>query len=172
MERWRTIDGFPAYSVSDHGRVRRDTAGRRGAGFILKCTPSTQTGYPVVNLYQFSDDGERQSRVQQVHVLVATAFVGPKPTPRHEVAHADGTRTNGHFSNLRWATRRENIEDKIKHGRQHRGSLTPNSKLNEEQVAYIKESPLPHATLAQMYGVCKSHISHIKIGWRGAWRHV
>jgi hypothetical protein len=35
---------------------------------------------------------------------VAEAFIGPQPSPRHQVAHYDGVRDNNHYSNLRWAT--------------------------------------------------------------------
>lgn len=43
-----------------------------------------------------------------IHVLIAHAWLGPKPTPAHMVDHIDRDKYNNHYSNLRWATAREN----------------------------------------------------------------
>ena len=58
-ERWVVIAEFPAYSVSDVGRVRRDTPGRRvPAGTILTLSPN-ELGYHRVELWK---DGGRKCR--------------------------------------------------------------------------------------------------------------
>jgi hypothetical protein len=44
-----------------------------------------------------------------VHALVAEAFICPRPKGM-EVNHKDGVKTNNHFSNLEWLTRRGNAE--------------------------------------------------------------
>lgn len=47
----------------------------------------------------------------RVHAIVATAFLGPKPTKEHVVDHIDTNRRNNRVENLRWVTRLENILD-------------------------------------------------------------
>lgn len=110
-EEWRKVPGFPAYSVSSLGRVRRDWAAQgTQPGRILKPQPD-RVGYPIVYL-----SIAQQHFRRPVHRLVALAFIGEPPTPKHEVAHGDGVKTNNAPSNLRWATKRENEADKLLHG--------------------------------------------------------
>ena len=47
----------------------------------------------------------------RVHIIVATAFHGPKPTEDHVVDHIDTNRRNNRPDNLRWVTRLENALD-------------------------------------------------------------
>jgi hypothetical protein len=44
-----------------------------------------------------------------VHVLVAEAFLGPRPSPQHTVDHLDMDRSNNVTENLRWATPSEQV---------------------------------------------------------------
>ena len=44
----------------------------------------------------------------RVHIIVATAFLGPKPTKEYVVDHIDTNRQNNRVENLRWVTRLEN----------------------------------------------------------------
>mgnify|MGYP001205110330 FL=1 len=44
----------------------------------------------------------------RVHIIVATAFHGPKPTKEYVVDHIDTNRRNNRPDNLRWVTRLEN----------------------------------------------------------------
>ena len=111
-ENWRKIQGFPDYSVSDRGRVRRNTPGRGArAGRILNSSRDAK-GYACVNL-----SGGGQQRKHYVHRLVALAFLGAPPSDRHHVAHWDGNGMNASVENLRWATQPENESDKVRHGR-------------------------------------------------------
>ena len=45
----------------------------------------------------------------RVHRIVATAFHGKSPTPKHVVDHIDTNRRNNRPENLRWLTRLENV---------------------------------------------------------------
>ena len=47
----------------------------------------------------------------RVHIIVATAFHGPKPTKEHVVDHIDTNRRNNRPDNLQWVTRLENALD-------------------------------------------------------------
>ena len=70
--------------------------------------------YCVVSLRENSGTGKVTCRY--VHRLVLEAFVGPCP-PGLECLHRDHDTANNRLRNLRWGTRTENIEDKVKAGR-------------------------------------------------------
>lgn len=102
-----------------------------------------------------------------VHSLVCTAFHGPRPSPKHQVAHKDGDKTNNAAVNLRWATAKENIADKILHGTMAHSEANGRAKLTIEQVREIRRRMAEGETqkgLAQAYGVAASNISHIATG--------
>jgi hypothetical protein len=112
-EEWRSIEGFPAYEVSDFGNVRSLTrkvarAGDQGdltiVGRIRK-QDVTPKGYCRV---QLADVAGRKSAFF-VHVLVAKAFL-PNPENKPEVNHIKGDqKKNNHVSNLEWVTTSENL---------------------------------------------------------------
>lgn len=54
-------------------------------------------------------------KMTMVHVLVAAAFLGPRPDGM-QVRHADGDRFNNHLSNLCYGTSKDNTDDAIRHG--------------------------------------------------------
>lgn len=96
MERWKPVAGWPAYEVSDQGRVRRaDGRPRR--------TPIGSNGYATVQLWAAG-----RPRNFLVHTLVAQAFLGPAPAG-HEVNHIDGDKTNPAAANLEYVTRSQNM---------------------------------------------------------------
>jgi hypothetical protein len=108
-----------------------------------------------------------------VHQLVALAFLGPKPSPHHEVAHLDGQRLNNHVSNLAWLLHRENERHKDLHGTRLRGSQIHSAKLVEAQVVLIRQAlavGIRQCVLAQTYGVSDSTVS--LIARAKTWRHV
>lgn len=102
-EEWRTIPGFSDYSASSFGRIRRETASPKAvAGHIKRL--SYDGRYQITRLY--TDDGRLVSR--RIHILVALAFLGPKPDPTLEVNHLDGDKLNNVPSNLEYITSYEN----------------------------------------------------------------
>lgn len=116
MEEWKPAPGYEGlYEVSDQGRVRRTTSTHgRAAGYVLK--PRLSTGYLTVTLSASS-----VQKVVKVHRLVALAFLGPAPSPAHEVCHADDVKTNNAASNLRWDTHQNNMRDMVRNGAAHLG---------------------------------------------------
>jgi hypothetical protein len=95
-EEWAAIDGYKNYQVSWWGRVRNTKTGR-----ILK--PQTSgPGYLFVGL---SKNGK--GVMHYIHKLVAREWVG-NPEEKRCVDHIDGSRTNNHWENLRYATSSEN----------------------------------------------------------------
>lgn len=167
-EQWRDIVGFEAdYEVSSHGRVRRKEAGRILRPWIAGM------GYRYVHLHAIPS-----KRKVGVHVLVAEAFHGPKPSPQHEVAHWDGIATHNEVRNIRWATHAENIEDQRRHGTLHapvmRGSSHPRAKMNDQDVMHIRGvysgSRGQLTDLAKFYGVDRSTIKRAAVG--ETWSHL
>lgn len=166
-ERWRAVPGAEMYEASSFGRVRRVTrATNTYEGRILRPVENGR-GYPVVNLWV---RGKRYQR--QVHQLVAEAFLGPKPTVLHEVAHNDGNSRNPQAANLRWATRAENHADKLRHGTHNRGQRHGLSKLTDEQAAEIirlRKAGVQLRDLAAIFAVSLGCVRKLLSGESWAW---
>ena len=165
---WRTVPGYPAYEVSVDGLVRRCQGFRCRRAYRVLVPFVRPNGYAQVILYR---DGRRQRF--GVHQLVALAFLGPKPSLQHQVAHLDGQRLNNHVSNLAWLLPIENDAHKDLHGTRLRGSQIHSAKLVEAQVVLIRQAlavGIRQCALAQTYGVSDSTVSLIARG--KTWRHV
>jgi hypothetical protein len=164
VERWRPVGGWP-YEVSDLGRVRRAIPYLNSKPGGILCTRPGANGYLRVSL-------SRNNRVQtaMVHSLVAGAFLGPKPSCAHIIAHYDGDRTNSAAANLRWATRVENEADKARHGRKLVGERVHGAKCTAAQVDEIRRSSASIYVLGPKYGLSPSTIARIR--GRVTWKHV
>jgi len=165
---WRTIPGFDDYEVSEDGRVRRSAGARKYRNGKELKFEAHEKGYLRLQLKQ----GDKRKHVF-VHCLVAIAFIGPKPSPFHEVAHNDGERHHNHFSNLRWATKVENEADKFIHGTDARGSRNGRAKLTAEDVVDIlarRHAGEARKSVAAHYGVTGPMIGHITSGRN--WKHL
>lgn len=115
-EEWRKIEGYPFYSVSNMGRVKRDEYERFyklggvnvGVGTVIHYEEKllTQTigsnGYYKVTLHK-----DRKMHTEAVHRLVAKAFV-KNPLGLNYVNHKDENKLNNRADNLEWVTPKEN----------------------------------------------------------------
>ena len=131
------------YEVSNLGRVRSldriivtKTGKKCLAGRILKCGKAgSRRSYWMVML--------GKDTPANVHDLVATAFLGPKPSPKHEVGHEDNDGLNNIWTNLKWVTRKQNMEHCVDSGRARGGSLkgeaNKNSKITRQIALEIRE---------------------------------
>ena len=150
---WRPCPMDPRYEVCALGAVRNRRTGR-----VLKPWRAG-AGYWYVGIGDGFETG--------VHRLVALTFLGPAPTPQHEVAHNDGNRDNNSAGNLRWATHAENMADMRAHGtvvRYWLGRRPPSTKLQQGQIVDIRQraaSGVPRKQLASEFGVCRATIDHI-----------
>lgn len=101
---WRPVVDWALYEVSDTGQVRRAVAGigvgsgQGKAGRLLSQKRRGGDGRLEVCLY----DGLGGRRSVKVHVLVAEAFLPPRPDAEHDVDHADRDCSNNAAGNLRW----------------------------------------------------------------------
>ena len=166
-EIWKPIPNIAGYAVSFDGRVKRTAPGKRTyPGRLLKPYPH-RFGYRT---YKLTIEGRH--RRFEGHKLVALAWIGPKPSPKHEVAHLDGNKLNDDYRNLAWKTHRENEADKFRHGTNPRGVRNGGAKLTEADIRRIRaEWPdTSLTTLARQYGVAFQTIS--KIVNRISWDHV
>lgn len=99
MEIWKPIPGSN-YEASSLGRIRNPT------GKVLKPQPHP-VGYQTVSVRL---DGRMICKT--VHSLVALAFHGPRPEGL-DVAHGNCVKTDNRPSNLRYATRSDNMLDSL-----------------------------------------------------------
>ena len=166
-ETWKPVAAWEGlYEVSDHGAVRSldrtvmTKAGhlRTTRGRVLK--PSRMaSGHLQVSLYR----GEERL-CTTVHALVMAAFVGPRPAGM-DICHKDSDPSNNHVSNLRYDTRRGNVEDTMAAGRISRGTARHNNTLTPEQVREIRAKYVPRVytlkMLADEYGVTPTNIHAI-----------
>ena len=90
MEMWKPIKDVPGYSVSNEGRVRKDSTGQI---MVL----SKNGGYSRIII------------AKHVHRLVAEAFIEKPDNEKCWVDHIDGNRSNNKVENLRWVTPSENV---------------------------------------------------------------
>lgn len=157
-----TVVGYEGrYDVSDQGRIRSYAKGK----VAIRPTANHGAGYRSIRLF----DGEYRTRM--VHHLVLEAFVGPRPTPQHETAHANHDRSDNRAVNLRWATKSENTMDKVISGRAK--ELGGRKCLNAEQVREIRakaESGHGLKAIAELYGV--SSVTVWQIQNRKTWAHI
>lgn len=106
----------PRYEVTCDGRVFSLDTNWRGYGQRELTQELNNDGYPSVRIIV---NGKRVRYA--VHKLVARTHIGPQPAPGYEVRHLDGNKMNNHFRNLAWGTRKENADDRERHGRTSRG---------------------------------------------------
>lgn len=181
-ESWKGVIGYPDYEVSDCGRVRSkervSIQKNHWSGDTKKCILKARilkgvrrdSGYIQVSLYK----GKKQ-RTENVHVLVARAFIGPCPKGK-EVRHLDGDPSHNEKINLKYGTPKKNGADKIKHGRSLRGEKNVQTKLTITDVRYIRRVYQPRHpkystfALGKKFGVHPTNIGCIVRG--ETWAYV
>lgn len=160
-ERWRDIEGFPRYQVSDRGRVRVCPLGLPCS--ILK-PESSDSGHLRVRLVD--ESGER--RMRWVHRLVLGAFAGPPL-----VRHLDDDEQNNRLENLAYGSRLDNAADARRNGKHAHGSTVGTAKLSESKVRWIRKQRRRGVRcdeLARRLGLSKAAVSAAARG--DTWAHV
>lgn len=171
-EEWRPVVGYEGlYSVSSHGRVRRDAAGQgTRPGRLLACKSISAKGYVRVSLSR----GPASNRFWMLHRLVAAAFIGPCPDGM-EVNHRNGNKLDNRSDNLEYVSHRDNVLHAFAAGLTvfPKGSGQHQAKLTEDIVAGIRSDLRAGASLGAMarrHGVSKRTIGCIRD--RVTWRHI
>lgn len=170
MELWKPVRDYEGwYEVSDVGRIRRIMPGKgTRPGQIIKPTISTRGRLQV----SLSRRGEQHTL--PIHVLVAHAFIGPRPEGM-EINHIDLNHRNNVATNLEYVTPRGNINHAYSHAEHRerttrRGMQNGNAKLTDGDVLAIRASAIPRDKIAAIYGVSPCTIKFIRN--RRQWKHV
>lgn len=160
---WKEIN--PDYIVSSDGQV----GSRKRGGLRMLRTCLNHKGYPMVAIH-FGGG----VRLRSIHSLVAEAFLGPKPSPLHQVNHKNGVKVDNRDANLEWMTRSENV----RHGldvlgnKRARGEKAGHRALTEDQVREARSRAKrgeSHGAIAASMGVQRSCISKIARNETWAW---
>ena len=162
---WRSLPDDPRYEVSEAGDLRLRATGRIRKPYV------GAKGYVYFNFYL--GGGRGHTAPQTAHSLVAAAFLGPRPSEAHEVAHGDGSPSNNHWRNLRWATKKENAADRRLHGRDTIGERHGMASLREAQVLEVftlAARGLSQRAIGRRLGIHQKHVHRIL--HRKNWAHV
>lgn len=163
MEKWKQIEGYRSYYVSESGKVRTKDYNHTGKGKLL-VTFKNCYGYMAVNLMQ---DGKRSRHL--VHRLVAMAFKKSTWFPMATVNHMDLNKENNHYSNLEWVT----VQENLKHGHRNGAIIYAKgedhykailSKMEVQEVKYLLNMGERGREVASKFNVSEKYISAIKTG--------
>lgn len=174
QEVWRPVVGYEGlYEVSDLGRVRAPdkVTLTKGAGSYLRrgrLIAQSKGRYLSVCLYK---QGRKSTKL--VHLLVAEAFLGPRPSPHYVVCHGPGGQHDNSVCNLRYDTHTNNLADREACGTVPRGESHGRAVLTVEQVVLIRSEMgkgASSAALAKELGV--SPDLPWKIHKRLLWKHL
>lgn len=175
-EKWKDVDGFPGYQVSNKGRVRTFWKKKHyptGYGTYnelvndpkIMSTSDDGNGYQKLMLYS-KETGKRYCK--KVHRLVAEAFIPNNDPTRDTVDHIrsgpEGKLDNS-VGNLRWISRSENIKKAYRDGVCDRRIINQNRDIvaidlwtgKERYFESIKEA-------ANTLRIDRSSISHVLRG--------
>lgn len=178
-EIWKPVTHLKAstskrYAVSNKARLA-SYDNKIDERYILK--QHLNGGFPMVTIHV----GDK-TKALFAHHAVAYGFV-KKPSPKHKyVLHLDYNKANNSPSNLKWATRAEQIEHSKKSpyvlaAAAHKVYTGATSKkLNEKKVIQLKNEiwnpkrKLTFKQLAAKYGIAEMNLYRIKNG--ELWFHV
>jgi hypothetical protein len=160
VEAWRQIDQAPNYEVSDSGRVRRSTRGKRTRVGLIRKQYAKPNGYMLITLHV---DGRRKGF--QVHRLVARAFLGPSTL---DVNHKNGDPGDNRLGNLEYMTELQNshhaywVINRGPHSERHH-----NAKLTENSIALLwsmRDAGKTSQEIGAALGCTPENVQHIVNG--------
>lgn len=161
QEVWKDIAGFEnLYSVSNFGKIKNIKK-----GIIL--SPDISTGYARVFLHI------KKYKVRKfVHRLVAEAFI-PNIENKPTIDHIDTNPLNNNFTNLRWCTQKENINNPItikKKSKPHTKEWTENIRkgLQKKPIMCVETGIIYEGQMdaQRKTGIFQSNIYKVLIGKR------
>jgi hypothetical protein len=173
-EEWRSVPGFEGYyEVSDHGRVKtlRRIVDNPIMGTMVRREGLLRTpiirSRPRVTLCR---DGKEYNR--KVQLLVAEAFIGPRPEGLG-VLHRDDDKLNNRPSNLYYGTDAENAADRTRNGGGAFGERSGNVRITEaiaREILRLDTDGVRQAEIVRRLGIPKGIVANIRRG--RSWRHL
>lgn len=142
------IPGYAGYAATEDGEIVSINEWR---GQACRTLHQLENGRGYLKVRVSTPSGRRNV---PVHKLVALAYLHPRPSPAHEIRHLDGDRHNNAATNLARGTRKDNADDRERHGRTSRGN---------EQSTSIKNGLARKALLAaapDLLAACEAIIEH------------
>jgi hypothetical protein len=106
----------PGYEITPDGKVFSVFTNWRGYGRREMQHTLNSDNYPSVRILI---NGKRKRLA--VYILVAWQYLPPRPSQQHEIRHLDGNKLNSCANNLAWGTRKDNADDRERHGHTSRG---------------------------------------------------
>lgn len=174
-EEWRDIPEYEGYyQVSNLGRVKslERTVERVSKWGTLDRMPIKEKilkpckvvdGYLSVNLYL-----NKKHRQRKIHILVASAFIGPRPE-NCVIRHLDGNPENNRLDNLKYGTQSENIIDCYRYN----GRLFTTTIDQARETKYLlANTNMTCKEIAERVGVSRSVVKGISSGRRFKWLKI
>lgn len=165
-EEWLPVAGYEGlYEVSSLGGVRsldRTVQLYNGGSYTRRGAAMHPTKDTFGHL-QVSLTRNGKSAVKQVHILVATAFLGTRPHGYH-TRHLNGDPTDNRVANLAYGTASENQIDRWRYAKNQ-----VFRKLSVQDVLDIRalaKAGVSHRKIAKSYPVCPQQIDRIVSGER------
>jgi len=142
------VQGFPNYLIYEDGKIRSHRFPNR---FLKPCL--TKDGYLHTRLYH-----NKKGKTELIHQLVAKTYI-PNPHNLPTVDHIDRDKTNNHVSNLRWATRKEQTENR---------NILYNPIMNiryrkDRNSWYIRTSKVHKTFKTKKEAICYKYIHNLRI---------
>lgn len=124
------IPGILGYAATSDGKIWSLSSNWRGFGVREIIPILNGRGYFKV---RFQIGKIRKNFV--VHKLIAKTFLPLRPGLNFEIRHKDGNPLNNFANNLCWGTRKDNADDRERHGRTSRGKRHSDAIKNGIAVA-------------------------------------
>lgn len=171
---FNSIDRFPGYLIGSDGSVWscRSNNGSLHSKWKRLKPNNEKNRLNSCARYSLASSDHKLVRVIASR-LVLMAFVGEPPLEKPHAAHWDGDPKNNRLENLRWASAKENEEDKKRHGTHQTGSNNPSAKIDE---AVVLRARLLHCqgagptSISRKIGLSLTQVKRILN--RESWRHV
>lgn len=127
-----------------------------GSDCLLWPFSRTRLGYGKISI---------KSKDREAHRVVCELVHGSPPGDNYCAAHSCGRGHEGcvNPSHLRWATLKENCQDKVRHDTHTRGVRNKLARLNEDAVRQIRSmrGEVSQAEMAKMFGVGTTTINRV-----------